>query len=79
MFFVAKELIGVPGLPKTAKGIREALSRFSGDSKELVRKRNGSKAFEYHIDCLPQNAQEVLRTRQIKELMTGAENTAPGS
>lgn len=73
MFFVAKELVGLPGLPKTAKGVREALCRFSAGSNELVRKRNGSKAFEYHIDCLPHGVQEVLRARHIKEIMAGNE------
>ncbi|EMB4323654.1 transposase [Pluralibacter gergoviae] len=72
MFYVAKELVGIPGLPKTAKGIREALCRFSAGSEELVRKRSGSKAFEYHIDCLPKSAQHALRARQIKELMNGS-------
>ncbi|MFT4463926.1 MAG: hypothetical protein ACMX3H_02945, partial [Sodalis sp. (in: enterobacteria)] len=29
MFVVAKELMGVPGLPATTKGIRQALCRYS--------------------------------------------------
>ena len=77
MFYVAKELVGIPGLPKTAKGIREALCRFSAGSEELVRKRTGSKAFEYHIDCLPEAAQKALRARQIKELMNGSPKELP--
>ena len=77
MFYVAKELVGIPGLPKTAKGIREALFRFSAGSEELVRKRTGSKAFEYHIDCLPEAAQKALRARQIKELMNGSPKELP--
>ena len=77
MFYVAKELVGIPGLPKTAKGIREALCRFSAGSEELVRKRTGSKAFEYHIDCLPEAAQKALRARQIKELMNGSPKEQP--
>ncbi|ECI3497756.1 multidrug DMT transporter permease, partial [Salmonella enterica subsp. enterica serovar Kottbus] len=47
MFVVAKELVGIPGLPVTTKGIREALVRFSGEHPEFVRKREGTKAFEY--------------------------------
>lgn len=70
MFFVAKELIGVPGLPTTTKGIRQALCRLSAGSESKVRKRTGSKAFEYHIDCLPEITQQALRARQIKQLMS---------
>ncbi|WP_239686206.1 hypothetical protein, partial [Serratia sp. 506_PEND] len=44
MFVIAKELVGIPGLPATTKGIREALSRNAGDSSALKRKREGSKA-----------------------------------
>ncbi|MDP8834542.1 Mu transposase C-terminal domain-containing protein [Serratia marcescens] len=79
MFYVAKELVGIPGLPKTAKGIREALCRFSAGSEELVRKRSGSKAFEYHINCLPDVAQQSLRSRQIKELMNGSAKELPAT
>jgi putative transposase len=62
---------------KNSKGIREALCRFSAGSEELVRKRQGSKAFEYHIDCLPEAAQKALRARQIKELMNGSPKELP--
>ncbi len=79
MFFVAKELVGIPGLPKTAKGIREALCRFSAGSESLVRKRTGSKAFEYHIDCLPDVAQQSIRARQIKELMNDSAKELPAA
>lgn len=79
MFFVAKELVGIPGLPKTTKGIREALCRFSAGSELLVRKRTGSKAFEYHIDCLPDVAQQSLRARQIKELMNDSAKELPAA
>ncbi|HBC7419305.1 TPA: transposase [Serratia marcescens] len=69
MFVIAKELVGVPGLPATTKGIREALSRNAGDSSELKRKREGSKAFEYHIDCLPAEAREVVRQRHYASVL----------
>lgn len=69
MFFVAKELMGVPGLPTTTKGIRQALARFSSSAPEWCRKRSGSKAFEYNIKCLPESVQVILRERHIKQLM----------
>ena len=49
MFVLAKELVGVPGLPKTIKGIREALRRYCGESEGMMRKRAGTKAFEFHV------------------------------
>ncbi|EBP5354246.1 transposase, partial [Salmonella enterica subsp. enterica serovar Oslo] len=76
MFVVAKELVGIPGLPVTTKGIREALIRFSGQHPELVRRREGTKAFEYHIDCLPAEVQKFLRDRQIRKLLNDASEPA---
>ncbi|EIR0331008.1 transposase, partial [Salmonella enterica subsp. enterica serovar Give] len=67
MFVVAKELVGTPGLPVTTKGIREALIRFSGQRPELVRRRAGTKAFEYHIDCLPEQAREIVKRRFLNQ------------
>lgn len=69
MFVLVKELVGVPGLPKTIKGIREALQRSCGESEGMMRKREGTKAFEFHIDCLPDVARKALQARQIKALM----------
>lgn len=68
MFVLAKELVGVPGLPKTIKGIREALRRYCGESEGMMRKRAGTKAFEFHVDCLPDVARKALQARQIKAL-----------
>lgn len=58
MFLTANELVGIPGLPGTVQGIRNRLNKLSGDHPELIRKRTGTKAFEYHIDCLPEAAQD---------------------
>ncbi|SMG61419.1 Mu transposase C-terminal domain-containing protein [Cedecea sp. NFIX57] len=69
MFVVVKDLVGLPGLPATTKGIREALERASGDSPALVRKREGSKAFEYHIDCLPAAVREVVLARRAEAVL----------
>lgn len=73
MFFVAKELVGTPGLPVTEKGVREALSRFASGNTELVRRREGTKAFEYHIDCLPDVAREVVKQRLMKQVIESSE------
>ncbi|MGJ3444071.1 DNA-binding protein [Enterobacter sp. PTB] len=53
MFLSVNEMIGLPGVPGTAQGVRHLLNKAAGDMVELKRKREGTKAFEYHIDCLP--------------------------
>jgi putative transposase len=69
MYFSVNELVGVAGLPGTAQGVRAALKKLTGTSPELVRKRQGSKAFEYNIECLPAMAQEALKDLHFKKLM----------
>ncbi|WP_419057195.1 transposase domain-containing protein [Kluyvera georgiana] len=72
MFVVAKELVGAPGLPKTVKGIREALSRYSAGAEDKVRKRAGGKAFEYHISVLPPEVRaELLTAKGLVETSSG--------
>ncbi|HCC6092488.1 Mu transposase C-terminal domain-containing protein [Citrobacter freundii] len=69
MYVTISELAGLPGLPATQQGLRYSLKKIAGNTPELVRKRAGTKAFEYHIDCLPQDVQKVLRARQVKTMM----------
>ncbi|MBG6241692.1 MAG: transposase, partial [Candidatus Symbiopectobacterium sp. Dall1.0] len=77
MFVTAKELEGIPGLPATIKGIREALNKRAGSSVELMRKRSGTKAFEYHIDCLPALAREEVLRRHYNTLLQQQPVKAP--
>ncbi|WP_050747472.1 hypothetical protein [Sodalis glossinidius] len=42
------------------------------NSPDLVRKRSGTKAFEYHIDCLPEQAREIIKQRHYKSLIAQA-------
>ncbi|ENW7464761.1 Mu transposase C-terminal domain-containing protein [Salmonella enterica] len=72
MYVVAKELIGIPGLPSTEKGMRQALKRLSGNEPSVTRKRQGTKAIEYHIDCLPENIRQQLVERQTQQLVKQA-------
>nr|MBA2817758.1 putative transposase [Candidatus Pantoea persica] len=60
------------GLPKTTKGIREILARLTKNTPALVRKRPVTKAYEYHIDCLPIEAQCAIRERHLQQLMISA-------
>lgn len=69
MYLTANELIGLPELPGTVQGIRLALKKRTGKHPEFVRKREGTKAFEYHIDCLPEATQEVIKQRHFNAVL----------
>ncbi|WP_437888590.1 DNA-binding protein [Phytobacter sp. V91] len=69
MFVTVNELVGLPGLPTTQQGLRYSLNKVACNSPELVRKRSGSKAFEYHIDCLPEQVREIIRERHYREIL----------
>lgn len=56
-------------MPATTKGIREALQRYSCGLDELARRRNGTKAIEYNVDCLPEVTQQAIRSRYLQQLM----------
>lgn len=78
IWLTAKESVGLPGLPSMEHNIRNGLNKRAGESPELRRRRAGSKAFEYHIDCLPVEAQEVLRQRHYQSVMeTPVDVSAP--
>ncbi|MGC6061315.1 Mu transposase C-terminal domain-containing protein [Enterobacter kobei] len=77
MFFTINELIGLSGMPGTVMGCRKALNKRINGAAELVRKREGTKAFEYHIDALPAETQEILRKRHFSELMEQTAKAEP--
>ncbi len=52
MFLSANDIVGLPGMPGTVQRGRYVLNKAAGDVDTLKRKREGTKAFEYHIDCL---------------------------
>lgn len=68
MFVTVNELVGLPGLPGTAQGVRYALNKCAAGLPEMMRRREGTKAFEYHIDCLPDAAREAVQARIAREL-----------
>ncbi|STV62419.1 Mu DNA-binding domain [Klebsiella pneumoniae] len=70
MFVTVNELIGIPGLPSTVQGLRLTLNKRASGSPELVRKREGSKAFEYHVDCLPEEARRTFMERITGSCLT---------
>ncbi|HCS1660148.1 TPA: transposase, partial [Shigella flexneri] len=68
--------LGVPGMPATTKGIRQALQRFSRDLGDVSRRREGTKAIEYHIDCLPEITRKALRERYVEQLVATENNVS---
>lgn len=78
IWLTAKELVGLPGLPRMEHNIRNGLNKRAGSNPSLRRRRSGSKAFEYHIDCMPVEAREVLRNRHYQAVLeTPADVIAP--
>ncbi|EJX3112734.1 transposase, partial [Salmonella enterica] len=69
MWVTAKECLGLGGLPTRDQNVRARLDSAVKGNPEWRRKREGTKAFEYHIDCLPPETREVLIERQAKQLV----------
>lgn len=59
-----QECIGLPGFPKGEANIRRKLESLISTAKHLSRKRSGSKAVEYNIAALPQEARAELLLKQ---------------
>ena len=66
MYFLAKELIDLPGMRCSLRAVQIHLKQIAAD--ECKRKRAKTNAFEYHIDCLPEETRMFLLQRQAKEI-----------
>lgn len=73
MFVTVNELVGLPELPGTLQGLRFALNKRAAGSPDLIRKRSGTKAFEYHVDCLPEKAREIVKQRHYSKVLEQAD------
>ncbi|EKP9744131.1 transposase, partial [Escherichia coli] len=73
MWITAKECAGIGGLPTREHNVRARLDRVIENKPELRRKREGTKAFEYHIDCLPAEAQKILRKHLTNRVLEDAQ------
>lgn len=64
MYFTAKELAGVNGMPNLERSCSKKLNALLkldfGIDTNLKRKREGSKAFEYHMSVLPEQTRIAL-------------------
>ncbi|MEZ3140828.1 Mu transposase C-terminal domain-containing protein [Citrobacter braakii] len=74
MYLTVRELIGVPGLPNSTDAIRNALNKLTNDAPQLVRKRDGTKAREYHIDCLPSVTKTAILDRACRYAISQSDN-----
>ncbi|WP_153448446.1 transposase domain-containing protein [Vibrio algicola] len=69
MYFTAKEIAGVTGMPKLERNCLARLNNLFSQrdlNPEFKRKRQGTKAFEYHISILPLATQAALYKREGK-------------
>ncbi len=75
MWFSVKEIMGAPLMPTSDVRIRSNLDRLTKEKPEHKRKRQGSKAFEYHIDCLPEETRLHLLRDVAKQQTEQAESS----
>lgn len=72
IWLTVKECVGVSGFPVGESNIRKRLESLVAGRAELRRKREKSKAFEYHISVLPPDVRaEVLASRGLIETSAG--------
>lgn len=55
-----QECMGAPGFPSTAPSVRKRLDDLSKGHASLRRKREGTKATEYHVSLLPEYLQDYF-------------------
>ncbi|HIF9333042.1 TPA: transposase domain-containing protein [Photobacterium damselae] len=74
MYYTVKELAGVVGMPPQERNTRIALNKMFEGKDNLVRKRQGSKAFEYHVDGLPEETKTYLCQQQAGAMELDAQS-----
>lgn len=69
----AKEVAGLPEMPTTSRRARDILDKATADKPHLRRRKQGTKATEYHISALPEPAIKALLSDMPRlEPMPGA-------
>ncbi|AAN55682.1 Mu transposase C-terminal domain-containing protein [Shewanella oneidensis MR-1] len=66
MWVTAKECAGLAGLPTDHNNVRTRLFKMVKDRPDMYRKREGTKAFEWHISVLPLPVQTAIYKREGK-------------
>uniref|UniRef100_UPI00244E4771 DNA-binding protein n=1 Tax=Rahnella sp. ChDrAdgB13 TaxID=1850581 RepID=UPI00244E4771 len=77
VWLTAKECVSLPGMPGMEHNVRNKLDKLAGGSVELRRRREGTKAFEYHVDCLPEEARKVVQARAAQRVLAESRASAP--
>ncbi|MEZ8042579.1 DNA-binding protein [Vibrio sp. 10N.237.312.C02] len=72
MWVDVSQLLNRPGMAGTPQGVRYKLNQLGVVRK---RKRQGSKAFEYHLDCLPEETRLHLLRDVAKQQTLQAEDS----
>ncbi|WP_447077708.1 transposase domain-containing protein [Shewanella algae] len=66
MWIIASEISGLVGIPTSDRRTRDLLKKLAAEKPDFERKRQGTKAFEYHISLLPPATQTALYKREGK-------------
>lgn len=77
VWLTAKECASLPGMPGREHNVRNKLDKCAGGNFEFRRRREGSKAFEYHIDCLPDAARAAVQSRMARQVLADTCSTVP--
>ncbi|EOS95508.1 phage transposase [Erwinia tracheiphila PSU-1] len=56
-------------MPSMGHNIRNKLDKLAGGNDSLRRRRQGTKAYEYNVDCLPDTAREAIQARMARQLL----------
>jgi putative transposase len=72
MFVSVADIVGLPGMPATEQGTRYKLNKLAQRHDGWKRKKEGSKAFEYHTDCLPADVRQLIQERNIQSMIATA-------
>jgi len=67
--YSGKELAGLPGMPKTERGVRKKAINENWDAS----KKEKGKGWEYHIDCLPAETRAYLARQQTNASLKAGE------
>ncbi|MDC9620106.1 transposase domain-containing protein [Xenorhabdus sp. XENO-7] len=62
IWITAQECIGLPNLPTAPFNISNRLKKLA--TEDMIRRREGSKAYEFHINCLPPVARAAVLKKQ---------------
>ncbi|WP_108945597.1 transposase domain-containing protein [Shewanella halifaxensis] len=76
MFYSVSELAGVVGMPKLERNTRMTLNKLCESNCDWKRKREGTKAFEYSIECLPIATKQHLLQQEAQKLAEEKVSTA---